>query len=106
MAYTYQVEFEISHNQMEELRIGSALEKIIGYLRTLLPNEMGFINARAMYTLDTPGMTHVCVQSSWDQWEDLLAHQGSRVAERKVLTELKPHITLEDLTVHVLEEVP
>ena len=105
MAYTYQVGFEISHEQMEQLRIGAALEKILGYLRILLPNQMGFINVSAMYTLDTPGLTQLIVQSTWDQWEDLQTHQNSGLAEQKVLAEFEPHIALEHLTVHVYEEV-
>ncbi|MFL7894218.1 MAG: hypothetical protein ACK2UM_09150 [Anaerolineales bacterium] len=105
MAYTYQVSFEIKHDQMEQLRIGAALEKILGYLRTLLPNEMGFITARAIYSLDILGKTHLLVQSTWDQWEDLQAHQASGLAENKVLREFEPHVSLEDLSVHIYEEV-
>jgi hypothetical protein len=105
MAYTYQVSFEINHEQMEQLRIGATLEKILGYLRTLLPNEPGFITARAMYSLDTPGKTHLIVQSTWDQWEDLQTHQNSGLAEQKVLSEFEPHVTLEDLAGHIYEEV-
>jgi heme-degrading monooxygenase HmoA len=105
MAYTYQVSFEINHEQMEQLHIGAALEKVIGYLRTLLPNEMGFITVKAMHSLNVPGKTHLVIQSTWDQWEDLQAHQASRLAEQKVLSEFEPHVKLEDLSVHVYEEV-
>ena len=106
MAYTYQVSFEIEHEQMEQLHIGSALERVLGYLRTLLPNQMGYISARALYSLDRPGKTHLLVQSTWDEWEDLLAHQDSKLAEQKVLSEFEPHVALEDLQVHIYEEVP
>jgi heme-degrading monooxygenase HmoA len=106
MAYTYQVSFEIEHEQMEQLRIGAALEKILGYLRTLLPNQPGFISARAMYSLDVPNKTHLQVQSIWDEWEDLQAHQASGLAEQKVLSEFEPHVAIEELSVHVYEEVP
>lgn len=105
MAYTYHVSFEIGQEQMEQLHIGAALEKILGYLRTLLPNEPGFITARAMYSLDILSSTHIIVQSTWDQWGDLLAHQSSGLAEQKVLSEFKPHVKLDDLTVHTYEEV-
>jgi hypothetical protein len=105
MAYTYQVGFEISHEQMDQLRIGAALEKVIGYLRTLLPNQPGFINARAMYSLDTSEKVHLIVQSTWDLWEDLQTHQSSGLAEQKVLSEFKPHLKIEDLTVSVYEEI-
>ena len=106
MAYIYQVSFEISHGQMDQLRIGAALERTLGYLRTLLPNQPGFVTARAMYRLDTPGRTHLVFQSTWDQWEDLQSHQSSELAEQKVLSEFKPHVALDDLTVHIYEEVP
>ena len=106
MAYTYQVSFEIQHERIEQLRIGATLEKVLGYLRTLLPNQTGYINARAMYSLDMPDKTHLLVQSTWDEWEDLQAHQASGLAEQKVLSEFKPHVALEDLGVHVYEDVP
>jgi heme-degrading monooxygenase HmoA len=106
MAYTYQVSFEIEHEQMDQLRIGAALEKILSYLRTLLPNQPGFISARAMFSIDIQDKTHLQVQSIWDEWEDLLAHQRSELAEQKVLAEFEPHVALEDLSVHVYEEVP
>lgn len=106
MAYTYQVSFDIRHEQMEQLHIGAALEKVIGYLRTLLPNEPGFITARAWYSLDTTDKTHLIVQSTWDQWEDLQEHQSSGLAEQKVLAEFEPHIEIDDLTVNIYEEVP
>ena len=105
MAYTYQVSFEIEHDQLEQLRIGAALEKILGYLRTLLPNQAGYISARALFSLDIPNKTHLLVQSTWDQWEDLLAHRNSGLAEQKVLSEFRPHVTLEDLSVNVYEEI-
>lgn len=106
MAFTYQVSFEIGHEQMEQLRIGTTLEKVIGYLRTLLPNEPGFISAHALYSLDTPGKTCLVIESSWDQWEDLQAHQSSGLAEQKVLSEFEPHVAIEDLTVQIYGEVP
>jgi len=106
MAYTYQVGFEIEHDQMEELHIGAALEKVLGYLRTLLPNQMGFISARALYSLDVPEKTHLLFHSLWDEWEDLEAHQKSGLAEQKILSEFEPHVVLEDLSVHIYEEVP
>jgi hypothetical protein len=106
MAYTYQVSFEIEHEQMEQLSIGATLEKILGYLRTLLPNQTGYISARALYSLDMPDKTHLQVQSTWDEWEDLQVHQRSGLAEQKVLSEFEPHVALEDLSVHVYEEVP
>lgn len=106
MAYIYQVNFSIEHDQMEQLRIGANLEEVLGYLRTLLPNMPGFITARAMFSVDLPGKTHLIIQSIWDQWEDLVAHQESNLAEQRILKSFQPHVALEDLAVHIFEEVP
>lgn len=106
MAYIYQVSFEIEHNQMEQLRIGANLEEVLGYLRTLLPNMPGFITARAMFSIDIPDRTHLLVQSIWDHWEDLVNHQKSNLAENRILASFTPHVSVEDLAVHIFEEVP
>jgi hypothetical protein len=106
MAYIYQVSFEIEHNQMEQLRIGAKLEEVLGYLRTLLPNMPGFITARAMFSVDIPEKTFLLVQSIWDQWEDLDIHRKSNLAEQRILNDFEPHVALEDLKVHIFEEVP
>jgi quinol monooxygenase YgiN len=90
---------------MEQLRIGAALERVLGYLRTLLPSETGYITARAMYSVDRDDRTHLVFQSVWETWEDLEAHRESELAEDKVLTEFEPHVELNDLVVHVYEEV-
>ena len=34
-----------------------------------------------------------------------MVHQQSALAENKALIEFQPHVTLQDLTVHVYEEV-
>lgn len=105
MAYVYQVGFDIRPDQMSELQIGASLERVLAYLRTLLPSEPGYITARAMHSVDVPGSTHLVFQSVWEGWDDLENHHRSSLSEDKVLTEFKPHIELRDLTVHVYEEV-
>lgn len=105
MAYIYQVSFDIQSNQMSELEIGGSLERVLGYLRTLLPSQPGYVTARAMCSLDRQDKTHLVFQSVWDNWGDLEAHRQSSLAEDKVLSEFQPHISLEDLTSSVYEEV-
>ena len=107
MAYFYQITFDIDTEDMSELQIGGSLERTVGYLRTLLPSETGFLTARAMYALDPDqdGEIDLIFQSVWDRWEDLDAHRQSSLAEDKVLREFAPHIKLEDLRVRVYEEV-
>jgi hypothetical protein len=105
MAYAYQVDFDIRPDQMNELEVGSSLERVLGYLRALLPGEPGFVSARALYSLDVPGKTHLVVQSIWQTWEDLVAHRQSALAENKALLEFQPHVTLQDLVVHAYEEI-
>ncbi len=105
MAYVYQVSFDIRPDQMNELEIGASLERVLGYLRVLLPGEPGYMSARAMYSLDYTDRTHLVFQSIWDDWEDLEQHRQSSLAEDKVLTEFQPHVALHDLSVHVYQEV-
>jgi hypothetical protein len=106
MAFVYQVGFDIRPDQMNQLQIGAALERVLGYLRSLLPSESGFVSARAMYSLDIPDETHLVFESVWEMWEDVDAHRRSSLAEDKVLTEFEPHVALEDLIVHVFQDVP
>jgi len=107
MAYIYSISFDIGPEKMDELQIGASLERTLGYLRTLLPSEMGFMTARAMYALDPDqdGEIDLIFQSVWDRWEDLQVHKKSSLAEDKVLREFSPHVKLEDLRVRIYEEV-
>jgi hypothetical protein len=105
MAYVYQVSFDIRPDQMSELQVGASLERVLAYLRTLLPGQPGHITSRAFYSIDVPYRTNLIFQSTWEAWDDLEAHRSSSLAENKVLAEFQPHVTLEDLEVHVYEEV-
>lgn len=106
MAYIYQVYFDIEREQMNQLEIGASLERVLGYLRTLLPSQMGFISARAMYSLDIPEKTHLVFQSIWETWDDIDAHRNSSLLENKILVEFEPHVPIENLVAHIYEEVP
>jgi heme-degrading monooxygenase HmoA len=105
VAYLYQVDFDVRPDQMSELEIGSSLERVLGYLRALLPNQPGFVSVSAVSSLDFEDKTHLVIVSLWEGWEDLQSHQASSLAEEKVLSEFEPHVTLEDLRVHLYKEV-
>jgi hypothetical protein len=105
MAYTYQVGFNIRPDQMSELQIGTSLERVLAYLRALLPGERGHSSSRALSSLDIPGRTHILFESSWETWDDVEAHRRSSLAEEKILAEFEPHVTLQDLDVHVYRDV-
>jgi quinol monooxygenase YgiN len=105
MAYIYQVSFDIRPDQMDELQIGGALERVLGYLKTLLPVEDGYITARAMSSLDLENRTHLVFESIWEHWQDLEAHRNSQLSENKILVEFEPHIQLEHVTTHIFTEV-
>ena len=95
----------ISPDDMDELEIGASLERVLGYLRTLLPGEPGFIDVRARYSLDDAEAIHVVTSSEWLNWEDLESHRTSNLSEEKVLQEFGPHITPDDLELHVYREI-
>ena len=106
MAYTYELSFNISFDDMDQLSIGHALERGLGYLRTLLPSEPGFMYARALYSLSHGDSTHVVFHSVWENWEDLLAHCENYLEEKRLLTEeFEPHLELKDVAVNYYDEV-
>jgi hypothetical protein len=105
MAYIYQINFQIQPEQMSELHIGAALERVLGYLRTLLPAEPGYVATRAMYSMDREEHTDLVFQSVWELWEDLQNHLESGLVENKALVEFGPHISVDDLVVRVYREV-
>jgi hypothetical protein len=105
MAYIYEVSFEINKNQMSQLEIGAPLERVIGYLRTLLPGEPGYVTSRAMYSINDLDNTNLVIQSVWERWDDLEIHKNSTLAEQKSLIEFTPHINEDALRVCIYEEV-
>ncbi len=105
MAYVYEVSFDIDSNKMNQLKIGSSLQRILGYIRTLLPGEEGYITSRALYSLESDESTHIIFQSEWQEWEDLDRHIKSSMLEDKVLKEFDPHVKLEHLNGRSFNEV-
>jgi quinol monooxygenase YgiN len=105
MAYIYQIGFDIRPDQMGELEIGASLERVLGFLLTLLPNEEGYITARAMHSIDTSEAVTLVVESVWDNWEEFKKHAKSATAEDKVLLEFAPHLDQGSLRRRIYEEV-
>lgn len=105
MAYVYEISFDIDTDKMDQLKIGSSLERVLGYLRTLLPGEQGYVTSRALYSVESDESTHVIFQSEWLEWEDLERHIHSSLLEDKVLQEFEPHIKLEHLTSRAMNEI-
>ncbi len=85
--------------------MGGGLQRVLGYLKTLLPVDDGFVSARAMYSVDSDDLTHLAFESTWEHWEDLQAHMQSQLSERKILNEFEPHVALENLETRVFAEV-
>jgi len=105
VAYIYRINFSILPEQMDELEIGASLERVLGYLRTLLPSQTGYITSRAMRAVDGQDQVEVAFESEWELWEDLQHHRDSLLAEDKAVVEFGPHISPDDLKVHIYEEV-
>lgn len=105
MAYMYSVSFDIPSDRMSELETGAALERVLGYLRALLPNESGFTTVRALRSVGVDNGISVLVESVWETWDDLVNHRRSSLSEDKVLEEFKPHVEIGDLKVRTYDEV-
>lgn len=106
MAYIYQLSLEIPLRRADEIDLGQSLQLVLGYLRTLLPNEEGYITTRAAASCCPEGETvTVLFQSEWDHWEDLEAHRAKGLEEKKVLEEFATDVSAQGLKIQILREV-
>ena len=106
MAYIYQTMFDLRSEDADQLHIGKSVGSSLAYLKAFLPNEPGFINARAMVSMSQYDKTHVVFESSWDDWESLETHlEKSPFAEQKIIPQFDILVKLQDLTTNIYEEV-
>lgn len=105
MPYIYEVSFDVTPDQMDQLQVGSSLGRVLGYLRALLPNEHGFVTSSAMYSLDDPRRTRLVLRSEWGSWEALVKHRDSELVESKVIQEFDPHVPADAIATQVFAEV-
>jgi hypothetical protein len=105
MAYIYEVSFSLDPVQLEQLKIGRSLEKVIGYMRVLLPSQPGFVSTSGLQEVNSDGKPNLVFLSEWETWEDLLAHRQSSLTEDKVLLEFDPHIQKEHLVRRIYREI-
>jgi hypothetical protein len=103
--YIYEVSFTVLPSQMDELQIGHSVERTLGYLRIMLPNEHGFMTSRALYSVDDPASTRIVFFSEWGSWEALEKHRASTLLETKALSEFEPHLSPSDMTTRIYAEV-
>jgi heme-degrading monooxygenase HmoA len=93
MAYIYQISMNITPDQMDELTIGASLERVLGYLRTLLPSQNGYITSRAMRSVsEEKDAIRVIFESVWQDWDAFEAHRASNLAEDKIVLEFGPDV--------------
>ncbi len=106
MAYIYYITFNIDHADFGALSIGQGLQRSLGYLRALLPNEPGYISSRAMYSISDAQKTHLIFESVWETWDDIQLHRSqSKLDEEHLLHEFKLKVKLLDLEASIYEEV-
>ena len=86
MAFIYQVSFTIPRNSKEEEQsIGLFLERMMSYLRMILPGEPGYLTMKAMYSVDGGDSLCVLLHTAWENWGDLARHKDSNLAEDRLL---------------------
>ncbi len=106
MSYIYRINFDIDSAEFGALSIGHELQRSVGYLRAILPNEPGYITSRAMYSLSNEEKTHIVFESVWDTWDDIELHRSqSMLNEEKLLHEFKLKVQLLNLESHIFEEI-
>ena len=105
MPYVYEVSFEVTPDQMNQLEIGQSLERLVGYMKVRLPVQPGFVFADAWYSVDDPAKTRVVTRSEWSDWRDVKEHRDSNMLEDHVFEEFNPHVKPGDITIRTYAEV-
>ncbi len=106
MPYIYTTTFDVDNDDIDQLQIGRSLQLSIAYLKAFLANEPGFINPRAMYSLEHDKHTHVAFESTWEDWSTLQAHrEKSPFAEDKMFHRFELKVEPKNLEEHVFEEI-
>ena len=105
MPYVYEVSFDLDPKRTEELQVGHALQRTIGYLKVRLPGRPGFILSEAVYSVDDPGATRVVFRSEWSDWDDVERHRASSLQEDKVLAEFEPHVSADSIQTRIYAKV-
>ncbi len=105
MPYIHKVSFEVPNGEKANLVVGRSLERVIGFLRTLLPSHPGFITSRAMSSVDDANSIHIVFQSVWECWDDLVEHQKSQVAEGKILKEFGALMSPATTSIRTYEDI-
>jgi hypothetical protein len=104
MPYVYEVSFDIGSEKMNELAIGQSLERLVGYLKTRLPSERGFVYAHAVYSVDDPAAIRVVTRSEWADWTDVVRHRSSLLLEDQLFEQFEC-VRPDDVTIRTYAEV-
>lgn len=106
MPYIYQLTFDINAADANQIQIGQSLQLSLSYLRALLPNETGFITARAMYSINHTDVIHIIFDSIWEDWASLKNHrEKSPFDEKTMLNEFELKVKPLNVATHIYEEI-
>lgn len=106
MPYIYQTKFDIETKDINQLEIGRSMQLSLAYLKSFLANEPGFINARAMYSLEHGEITHILFESTWEDWASLQNHrETSPFSEDKMLHQFELKVYPFNIGSHIFEEL-
>lgn len=106
MAYVYEISFDIPGSDFDEMRLGNSVQVALSYMRALLPNEPGFINSRALFSISHVELTHIVFQSLWEDWDSMLMHRDqSTLNEGHLVNAFKLDVEPQNLQTHVYQEI-
>ncbi len=106
MPYIYQTTFDIESKDLDQLHIGNSMQLSLAYLKAFLANEPGYINSRAMYSLQNGEITHIIFESAWEDWPSLVNHRDkSPFTEEKMLHQFELKVYPFNVGAHVFEEL-
>jgi hypothetical protein len=105
MPYIYELSFDIPAEKARAIdRVGARLDRVVAYLRSILPDFEGYWGSRGMYSIDTAGVVRIRYESTWENWHDMEEHLRSGFQEAKVF-ERFGHVAPDDMMIRIYEEV-
>jgi hypothetical protein len=105
MVYVYQVSLDIEATALNQLEVEQSLAQLVRYLHARLEDQLGFVNVRAMFSLDRPQDIWLVLQSVWETWDDVLDHRNSSLLGKELVAAFTPHADRDRLSSTLFEQV-
>ena len=105
MPYVYELTFDIPSEGIAEIdRVGASLDRVVAYLRAIVPDFEGYMGSRAMFSIDKPDAVTVRFETVWEGWRDAEGHIRSAYQPAKVFEHFG-YVDPQTMNIRIYQEV-